>query len=64
MAISDRPGPAVAPFVERRLNRVPIPACRGCQCETPVVVLRTTVVLYARCPRCGEVQVVDKPRHD
>ena len=64
MPIPEQPSAAVAPFVERRLNRVTIPCCRACQFEAPVVVLRTTVVLYARCPHCGDIQAVDKPGKD
>jgi hypothetical protein len=64
MAIPGLPVSAVAPFVERRLNRVTIPPCRACHFETPVVVLRTTVVLYARCPHCGDIQSVNKPHKE
>jgi len=62
MPSPEQPLPEAARFVvDRRTNRVEIPPCPACERQKSEIVLRTSLVMYARCPTCANVQIIRKP---
>jgi len=47
---------------ERRAERLALPACPTCSAHATHVATRTEWFLYLRCPPCGNVWSVPKPR--
>lgn len=50
--------------LDRRRNRLILPACSACRHDGPRVTVRTDYVLYLRCEHCGAVWSVPKPGCD
>ena len=48
---------------DRRLNRLKPPPCSACGHDDTRVTLRTWLVLYLRCERCGDLSTVATPGH-
>jgi hypothetical protein len=45
-------------------DRLEFPLCRVCGLADHVVVLRTDYVVHLRCPECGDLRPIGKPRRE
>jgi hypothetical protein len=55
----------IRPKPDRRgPDRLEFPLCRVCGLADHVVVLRTPYVVHLRCPECGDLRPIGKPRRE